>query len=178
MSAHQHFLVRLLAGFVMFFFGTTQVISSQFSYTFPPNISLEFSKNIVSEKNRLKAEAIIQSRMGTLSDLEIFFDCSKDLKILCNTRTLKHLSQEQIRKVKIIAVTTGEKADELGTWLKMGVRYLPDYKMIREHLNKSPDYSDQHEKAKLKEILDTNELKQARYIEAARLFPASQEKAE
>lgn len=145
--------------------------ASQFNYVFPPNISLRFADDATTEQNRLKLSATIESLLGNLTNLEIFFDSSKDLKIMSNTRTLKNLAPENLRKVKILAIKTGATPDELGTWIKMGVRYLPDYPQILEAVNNTSQYPDRFERQKLLDILAKNSVSGARHLEVTRYFP-------
>lgn len=145
--------------------------ASQFNYVFPPNISLRFADEATAEANRLKLSVTIESLLGTLNNLEIFFDSSKDLKIMSNTRTLKNLAPKTLRKVKILAVKTGAMPDELGSWVKMGVRYLPDYPQILEAVNNTSQYPDRFERQKLLDTLAKNSTSGVRHLEVTRYFP-------
>ena len=146
--------------------------TSQFSYVFPTNITLKFIDNLIEENGRLKLTAVLKSQLGELNNLEIFFDSSKDLKIMSNTSNLNSLPIDSPRKVKILAIKTGEQPDELGSWIKMGVKYLPDYQQISEAINNPDTYPDQNERQKLIDILSKNQQSGARFLEAIRYFPS------
>lgn len=145
---------------------------SQFSYTLPPNISLKFADKADNGKDRIQLTAMLESLLGNLTELEIFFDCSKDLKVVTSTRSLKQLLPGQKRKVKILAVKTGNKAGELGSWIKMGVRYRPDYARLKEVSENQQTYPDRFERLRLQEIVARNTAQNARYLEAIRWFPS------
>ncbi len=146
--------------------------TSQFSYTLPSNISLKFADKVDNGAERIQLTAMLESLLGNLTDIEIFFDCSKDLKVVSSTRALKQLIPGQKRKVKILAVKTGNKAGELGSWIKMGVRYRPDYARLKEISENQQTYPDRFERSRLQEIVARNAAKDARYLEAIRWFPS------
>ncbi len=143
--------------------------ANQFSYVFPPNISLQITDQ-VEEAGKIRLTAIIESRLGTLENLEIFFESSKDLQILSNASVIKSVPQASPRKVKILAVKTGQQPDEMGSWLKMGVRFTPDYQAIKAAVNDKKIYPDDFERQKLLNVVEKNLSENARYLEAVRHF--------
>ncbi|EKD83886.1 MAG: hypothetical protein ACD_39C00389G0003 [uncultured bacterium] len=145
-------------------------MTDQFSYLLPPNISLRVTDSSYDSNGKLQLSVIMESALGTLSDLEIYFDSSKDLKVLTNLRTLKNLKPEAARKIRILATRTGQQPDEIGSWVKIGVKYLPDYDAIVMAANDQQKYPDQFERQKLLEIAESNAQKRARYSDAIRFF--------
>lgn len=143
--------------------------ASEFAYVFPQNIAIEITNQAV-RGNNIRFTAIITARLGILENLEIFFASSKDLQILSNTSILKSLSPNSPRKIKILAVKTGQTPDKLGSWFKMNVRYLPDYQAIKNSINESGKYSDDNERQKLFDIVDKNAAAKAKYTETSRYF--------
>ncbi len=143
--------------------------ANQFSYVFPPNISLQITDQ-VEEAGKIRLTAIIESRLGTLENLEIFFESSKDLQILSNASVIKSVPQASPRKVKILAVKTGQQPDEMGSWLKMGVRFTPDYQAVKAAVNDKQVYPDDFERQKLLNVVEKNLSENARYLEAIRHF--------
>jgi hypothetical protein len=113
---------------------------------------------------------ILESALGNLSDLEIYFDSSKDLKVLTNLRTLKELKPGSARKIRVLATRTGQQPDEIGSWVKIGVKYLPDYEAIIAVAGDTGKYPDQFERRKIQEIASSNAQKKAKYSEAVRFF--------
>ncbi|HMM60002.1 MAG TPA: hypothetical protein PKC25_07715, partial [Candidatus Rifleibacterium sp.] len=101
---------------------------------------------------------------------EIFFESSKDLQILSNASVIKAVPQASPRKVKILAVKTGQQPDEMGSWLKMGVRFSPDYQAIKAAVNDKQIYPDDFERQKLLKVVEKNLSENARYLEAVRHF--------
>ncbi len=143
--------------------------ASEFAYVLPQNIAIEITEQTV-KGNNIRFAAIITARLGTLEDLEIFFASSKDLQILSNTTTLKSLSPDSPRKIKILAVKTGQKTDKLGSWFKMNVRYLPDYQAIKNSIGDAGKYPAASERQKLFDIVEKNAAAKAKYTETSRYF--------
>ncbi|MDD3145656.1 MAG: hypothetical protein PHD82_00020 [Candidatus Riflebacteria bacterium] len=170
-------MIKQLAGlqllmmlFILTSFIQGRLHANQFSYVFPPNISLQIIDQHEESGGKIRLTALIESRLGTLEDLEVFFESSKDMQILSNTSKLKTLPPGAPRKVKILAVKTSKIADELGSWLKMGVRFTPDYQAIRTYIADKSIYPDDFERQKLVNIVDKNVGAEARYLEAVRHF--------
>ncbi len=170
-------MIKQLAGlqllmmlFILTSFVQGRLHANQFSYVFPPNISLQIIDQHEESGGKLRLTALIESRLGTLQNLEVFFDSSKDLQILSNTSLLKNLPPNSPRKVKILAIKTGKEADELGSWLKMGVRFSPDYEAIMSSIKDKTVYPDDFERQKLVDIVEKNAKAEAHYLEAVRHF--------
>ncbi len=174
-------MIKQLAGlqllmmlFILTSFVQGRLHATQFSYVFPPNISLQILGQQEDSNGKLRLTALIESRLGTLENLEVFFESSKDLQILSNASVLKNLPQNSPRRVKILAVKTGKATDELGSWLKMGVRFSPDYTAIIASVNDKTTYPDDFERQKLIDIAEKNARAEARYLEAVRHFVKEQ----
>ncbi len=146
-----------------------RLYANQFAYIFPPNISLQIVDQH-EEAGKIRLTAIIESRLGILENLELFFESSKDLQVLSNTSVLKTLENGVQRKIKILAVRTGKPADEIGSWLKMGVRFTPDYKAMLFAVSDTEKYPDDNERQKLLDVVAKNSSAGARYLEAVRHF--------
>lgn len=144
--------------------------ADQFSYQLPPNLSLMVSDSRFDSNGRLQLSVILESALGNLSDLEIYFDSSKDLKVLTNLRTLKELKPGSARKIRVLATRTGQQPDEIGSWVKIGVKYLPDYEAVIAVAGDTGKYPDQFERLKIQEIASSNAQKKAKYSEAVRFF--------
>lgn len=170
-------MIKQLAGLqlLMMLFILTSLVqgrlhANQFSYVFPPNISLQIIDQQQESGGKIRLTALIESRLGTLENLEVFFESSKDFQVLSNTSLLKKLPANSPRKVKVLAVKTGKDADELGSWLKMGVRFTPDYEAIKAATIDKTTYPDDFERQKLVDIVEKNALTKAPYLEAVRHF--------
>ena len=150
--------------------GSGDAMADQFSYLFPPNLSLRVADSSLDNNGRLQLSVILESALGNLSELEIYFDSSRDLKVITNLRTLKELKPQAARKVRVLAVKTGKQPDELGSWVKVGVKYTPDYNAILQAASDEVRYPDQFERQKLLEIASNNAQTKARYSEAIRFF--------
>ena len=144
--------------------------ANQFAYVFPPNISLQIVDQQAEAGGKIRLTAVIESCLGNLENLELFFESSKDMQVLSNTSILKSLAVGSARKVKILAVKTGKSADEIGSWLKMGVRFTPDYQAMKVAVSDKSKYPDDFERQKLLDVVEKNSQAAARYLEAVRHF--------
>lgn len=145
------------------------LMADQTRYSFPQNIRMTFT-DISAADNKFKLTAFIESLVGELKNIEIYFSSSPDLKVLSNTSRLKMLKAGAARKVKILAVKTGLKPGEMGSWIKMGVRYQPDFTAITEIVADAGRFPDQNERQRLLDIVAKNQLKSERYHESIRYF--------
>ncbi|HAE39180.1 MAG TPA: hypothetical protein DCG57_11155 [Candidatus Riflebacteria bacterium] len=163
------FLLVALAAMIVATF-SARAATNQFSYQLPANLSLLVNDSHFDSTGKLQLSVILQSTLGNLSDLEIYFDSSKDLKVLTNLRTLSSLKPGAARKIRVLATRTGLKPDEIGSWVKVGVKYLPDYGAIIAVASDTAKYPDQFEREKIQEIAQNNAQKRARFSEAVRFF--------
>ncbi|MFZ5952735.1 MAG: hypothetical protein ACOYXC_18680 [Candidatus Rifleibacteriota bacterium] len=144
--------------------------ADQTRYIFPQNIRMSFADEIKKTEGKISLTAVIESLVGELKNIEVYFSSSKDLKILSNTTTLPKIKKGSLRKVKILAVRTGEKTDEMGSWIKMGVRYQPDYAAILAAVGDTGVYPDQNERQRLIDIVNRNSQSKEPYHEMIRFF--------
>ncbi len=144
--------------------------ADQTRYVFPQNIRMSFADGIKKTEGKISLTAIIESLVGDLKNVEVYFSSSKDLKILSNTTTLPLIKKSSLRKVKVLAVSTGKKTDETGSWIKMGVRYQPDYAAILAAVGDVSAYPDQNERQRLIDIVNRNSRIKEPYHEMIRFF--------
>ncbi|MBU1106580.1 MAG: hypothetical protein KKB51_07950 [Candidatus Riflebacteria bacterium] len=170
MQIYKYKLQLLLTLLAIFSFGHSRATADQLSYLFPTNISLRIADSSIDSAGRLQLSVIIESKLGNLSDLEIYFDSSKDFKVITNLRTLKLLKPQSARKVRVLAIKTGNQPDEIGSWVKVGVKYSPDYQAILQAVNNTDEYPDQFERQRLIDIAQSNEQAKSRYSDAIRFF--------
>jgi hypothetical protein len=165
----------VLIGILMFFFAlksaNAENAANQFRYVFPNNLVINFADEIEKSGNKFRISAIIEGQLGTLTNLELYFASSKDLKVISNTTELKQLKAGERRKVKILAVKTGEATDQMGTWLKLGIRYTPDYQAIIAAVSDEGKFPDQVERQRLIDIARRNQSQNEQYHMSARFFP-------
>lgn len=160
---------RFFVGIVFVLTVLPGLMADQTRYSFPQNIKMAFT-DLSAADNKFKLTALIESLAGELKNIEIYFSSSADLKVLSNTSRLKNLKAGASRKVKILAVKTGLKPGEMGTWIKMGVRYQPDFAAIAAIVADAERFPDQNERQRLLDIVAKNKLKPERYHESLRYF--------
>lgn len=160
---------KILLGIVFVLTVLPGLMAAQTRYSFPQNIRMTFT-DISSADNKFKLTAFIESLVGELKNVEIYFSSSLDLKVLSNTSRLKMLKTGAARKVKILAVKTGLNPGEIGSWIKMGVRYQPDFAAITAIIADTDRFPDQNERQRLLDIVAKNQLKSELYHESIRYF--------
>ncbi len=168
-------LKNRLTGLVIVFLmmvsaGCKALHADKLRYDFPHNLQISFSEKIMEDGGKYRLSFIVTSMVGNLKNVEVYFSSSPDLKILSNTRFLPSLPEGESRKARILAVKTGLPADEMGSWVKVGIRYLPDFSEIRRRVSDEKAYPDSTQRQRLLDILQRNELNKERYHQTARHF--------
>lgn len=142
--------------------------ANQFSYVFPPNISLQITDQ-VEEAGKIRLTAIIESRLGTLENLEIFFESSKDLQILSNASVIKSVPQASPSS----KFSQSKPASSMTKWAhgwKWASDSPPTTKVVKAAVNDKQVYPDDFERQKLLNVVEKNLSENARYLEAVRHF--------
>ncbi len=149
----------------------SQVEASQNHYVFPENISLSlmnFGKAI--SKGSLNLKGIMEAKVGTLQKLEVFFESSPDLEINPTREKLESLGEKK-KKEFVISVKPGKgKADEMGSSVKMRVKYLPYYAKCREVVKNPAEFPIEIERRRLIEIVERNLKSSSIQQDAIRFF--------
>lgn len=155
------------------FCGSQAGWAEKFRYEFPTNLRLSIEPNDATEEktgNKITLNAFIECLVGNLQNIEIYFTSSSDLRVVNASSNLKNLPSGSRRKIKILVLKTGKQLDEMGSWVKMGVRYRPDYPAIRELVSNKQAYGDEKERLRLLEILEKNQATDENYHQITRFF--------
>jgi len=144
---------------------------SQFRYTFPANIGLTLFKTGAPVAGSLPLlRGRVESRLGTLRNLEIFFECSRDLAVEPMKANVTALPQNEGREFEVkVARGTGKK-DEMGSWVRMRIRYLPDYERVKTTVSNPTAYPVEMERRRLLTALERNRRRNDVYTDAVRFF--------
>ena len=111
-------------------------------YTLPSNIEFKVIEKPEKIQQTMRFAIEITSKIGTLKDLNIFYYSSKDLKIMSEKTVIKSLKQDEKRTIKVIATRTEDEKSVLGSWIRLGVKYVPDYDAmlkVASNMEKYPD---------------------------------------
>ena len=156
---------------LLFWFGIpTIVMGSQFHYVFPQNIFLALEEKAGDKKNTRELIGTIESKLGTLQKLNLFFNSSPDLKIECAITNIDRMSAGEIKKIQIKLFSSNGKPDEMGSWVKMSAKFLPDYGKILETVSNVASYPVEYERQRLIDTATANQKSRDQSIEATRLF--------
>jgi hypothetical protein len=153
------------------FFSLSPLFADQFRYTFPPNISVTLEESPSTPARTLVAR--LKSKLGTLTNLKVFFHSSPDIRIEGIPTTIEDL---QVGKEQTFSVTlhpTKKSPDEMGSWVRLGVKFVPDYEAILAAVSSPKTYPVEYARERLRRTVQTNQKKVAVYTEATRLFFSS-----
>lgn len=141
-----------------------------FRYEFPRLLNLTLEK-MASPESGVQAVAIrLESRLGTLKDLQLFATCSPDLAIDGLASSVNPLDEGQPFVCTFSARLSGGKPDELGTWVRLGVTYVPDYDRLIQAVSNVASFPDHPERQRMIDIARKNSLSKKPYTDATRLF--------
>ncbi len=118
----------------------------------------------------LQVEARVESRRGTLTDLELFVDTSPDLRCDLTLPRLAEVRPGHPARLTLPLARTASAADELGTWVRLGVRYSPDYEALRTAVANPASFPIDSERRRLLDIVTRNQKSRARFTDATRVF--------
>jgi len=144
----------------------------QQKYDFPPIIGLAIAPPGADFAQTGSLQAVIESRLGTVRDLEIRFQASPDLAIEAGSAplTLPRLGPGEKRLLPIRCRPASGTADELGSWVRLGVTYTPDHALILKSVANPASYPNEAERQRLIDITVTNLRASERHAEAVRIF--------
>ncbi len=140
-------------------------------YVFPENLALSMTPlGSWSPERGGGVKAQITSRLGTLRQLEIFFETSPDLTVHPLVGRVAELA-EGASEILPLRVGKGPgMPDQMGSWIRMRVRYLPDYERITQAVRDPAAYPNPSERQRLLDIVDRNARRAERYTAAFRFF--------
>jgi hypothetical protein len=147
--------------------------ADQFRYTFPPNLTLTLEPDPAIGKTNDAARhlvGMIEARTGTPRFLEIFFESSADLRVVTAGQKVEALKEHTTHRVAVEVERTGKPASELGSWVKIGVRYRPDYERLQTIMSDPSAFPVDFERDRMLTILRANQRRAAKHLDAVRVF--------
>ncbi len=144
-------------------------------YQFPKivNVTLQPKDASVPPASATEWVAEIKACVGPIKNLEIFADSSPDVQVSTATTKIPLLAEGETHRAEyaISRVDCRAVAGELGTWLRVGVRFHPDYAKLGAAVNNPASYPIAAERQRLIDAVTANEKDNAQMSEAARVFP-------
>ncbi len=140
-------------------------------YVFPANLSLTLTPvGSWSPEKGGALKAAVQSRLGTLRQVEIFFECSPDLTVHPARSTVREIAENAVESLPVVVGKGPGRPDEMGSWVRMRVRYLPDFEAIAKRIGDPAAFPVTSERQRLIDINARNQKKAAPYTSATRFF--------
>ena len=160
-----------LAGMILCCGLLSPAAADTFRYEFPENLVLALEK-APAKLGRPGTTLVgtLESRLGVLKQLRIFFESSPDLRVVPATMELKELSAGSLRRFKVRLEPGAGSPDASGSWVRLRVMYRPDYVAIATHITSSSAFSDPMERRRLLETLRRNSTARKTYTSAVRWF--------
>jgi hypothetical protein len=138
----------------------------QIRYAMPRSLELA----LAPASGALQIEARLESRCGLLTDLELFVTTSPDLRCNWTMQRLSELRPGRPVHLTLPLARTASGAGELGSWVRLGVRYIPDYEALRAAVADPASFPIEAERRRLPGILARSQKSRARFTDATRLF--------
>lgn len=133
-------------------------------YTFPVNVSLELKRVDANQ-----VDAFVNSRIGVLSQVKLFFESSDDVRVEPASATIDRLPVARPATFRLAVTKTGRPTDASGSWIRLRAVYLPDYDALIESVSDPETYPDDGERQRLIDIAARNQASHAVYTDATRL---------
>ena len=165
---------RVVLGLFLLIFAPTEnsAGADQFRYEFPRNLVLALHASPAS--GAMDLEAVLESRLGTLRELELSIDTSPDWRCDPPSARIATLAEGRIQRFPLTLAPTGARPDELGSWVRLGVKYSPDYARMLATVSDAASYPVDNERRRLVETATLNQKSRVRFTDATRLFLPAQ----
>ncbi len=141
------------------------------SYVLPSSLSFEITEKPKNLQKSIRMSVTIESQIGELKDLNIFFNSSKDIRVMSEKYALKSLKQGEKHVINILAAPTQkEVTNGMGSWLRIGVKYNPDFDALLKVVSDKEKYP--HPSLREELINDVKEGQKSKepFIDAVRHF--------
>lgn len=110
--------------------GFCEIKTAKMHYDLPNTIELKVVEKAQAFGKSVRMSVSLQSKLVKLKNLRVFFNSSRDLKIISATKHISHLDPNELEVINIMAIKTNMEADKLGSWVRVGVSYTPDYNAL------------------------------------------------
>ena len=144
--------------------------ATQFRYVFPANLAITVAEERSAPDGGKIVTATLQSRLGTLKNLDIAVESSPDLTVADNHTTLAEMAETASASLRFSVTATGKAPDEMGSWIAVRVRYQPDYDKMLATVADVKAYPIDYERERLVTIATKNRTENASYTDSVRLF--------
>lgn len=146
------------------------IASDKAFYSLPESVELKVTEKARAFGKSVRMSATIESKVGTVKNIRVFFNSSNDLKVLSETRTIKALEQGEKQVINIIAVKMDDNLGDLGSWIRLGVRYTPDHNELIKIVSDETSYPVKHLRERLISELHISMDEDEPYLDAIRHF--------
>ncbi|MDD3000798.1 MAG: hypothetical protein PHF29_03510 [Candidatus Riflebacteria bacterium] len=146
------------------------VASDKALYNLPESVELKITEKARAYGESVRMSATIESKIGTLKNIRVFFNSSNDLKVLSETRTIEALEQGEKQVINIIAVKMGDNPGDLGSWIRLGIRYTPDHNELLKIVSDETSYPVKHLRERLISEVHSSMDEGEPYLDAIRHF--------
>lgn len=142
--------------------------ASMFRYPYPRSINLKLMPEPLTKPGITLLTGIVESRLGNLRDIRIYFESSKDFAVVPDNFSIDQLGHGVKRRMRIAVKEASGKPNASGSWVRMRVKYLPDYDSMLSSVEKSQYLTDENERNRLIDTIRNNSGKQAFQTDAVR----------
>jgi hypothetical protein len=140
-------------------------------YPMPGSLALSLGPASTAEKcvPPCKLQGVIESRIGTPTDMKIYFESSEDLVVSPASDSVEQLPEGQQKVYTLNSEQGTGKPDAGGTWVRLRVVYLPDYDALLKDVT-DPKLFPPEVGARWAEIIKKNKASGALQTDAVRYF--------
>ncbi len=134
-------------------------MATDFSYSFPQSVALSLTPSEgskVTSEGKFELNGTVEPRVGTLTDLKVFFETSPDLVVNPAGEEISELGTGK-KKDYLLSVSPGPgKSDGSGTWVRLRLVYFPDYRVLEQEFSDTTKYPYEPERKRMLEIVEKN----------------------
>jgi|GEM_PF-2260501 len=180
-SIYLEFRVIVFVIIAFLFIGLSQVSANQMNYASPNDIILDL-RHVPESKTASSSDfvfsATVKGVVGVLSNVQIFFESSRNLITDPKSASLKSLFSGESKNYLFRARVNGKiKPDRGGTWIRLRVVYLPDFKAIIDKINGDlSTYSHKFERERLIRVVAEAQKKGETITRVVRVFSQTPKK--
>ncbi len=148
--------------------GTAQTLEP--GYETPPSVVLRLDP---ASCTRAAGElsASIEARVGTPTEMLVFFESSPDLRVSPASAACALLSRANPQQFVVRYRPGTGKGDAGGTWVRLRVVFSPDYPALLARLADTKIYPDRNQRLRLVAMVKQNQRQRTRQTAVTRFFP-------
>lgn len=142
--------------------------TTMFRYSYPRSVNLKLLQEPLTKPGITLLTGTVESRLGNLRNIRIYFESSKDFAVVPDNFSIDQLGHGVKRRMRIAVKGASGKPNASGSWVRMRVKYLPDYDSMISSVEKSQYITDESERNRLIDIIRNNRKIQACQTDAVR----------